>query len=137
MAYISQVEKKELAPSIKAVLKKYGVKGSIGINHHSSLVVNLKEGKLDFIGEANKKNKATCERQGMPYHPITGDYYQANSYYAMEDEGNVGKFMGELVTAMKGDRWFDKSDIMTDYFHTAYYLDINVGKWDKPYVYTA
>ena len=133
MAYISQTEKKALAPAIKSVLKKYGVKGSIGINHHSSLVVNLKSGILDFIGEANTKNKETCERQGMPYHPITGDHYQANSYYAMEDEGNVGEFMDELITAMKGDRWFDKTDISTDYFHTAYYLDINVGKWDKPY----
>ena len=32
MAYISQDEKKKLAPAIKAVLKKYGVKGTIGIN---------------------------------------------------------------------------------------------------------
>ena len=32
-----------------------------------------------------------------------------------------------------GDLWFDKSDSMSDYFHTAYYLSIHVGKWDKPY----
>ena len=25
-----------------------------------------------------------------------------------------------------GDLWFDKSDSMTDYFHTAYYIDINL-----------
>ena len=43
-------------------------------------------------------------------------------------------FLNELVVAMKGTKWFDKSDIMTDYFHTAYYIDINVGKWNKPYV---
>ena len=23
---------------------------------------------------------------------------------------------------------------MTDYFHTAYYCEINIGKWNKPYV---
>ena len=34
---------------------------------------------------------------------------------------------------MKGALWFDKSDIMTDYFHTAYFLDINIGQWNKPY----
>ena len=22
---------------------------------------------------------------------------------------------------------------MTDYFNTAYYVDINIGKWNKPY----
>ena len=42
-------------------------------------------------------------------------------------------FLNELLTAMKGDKWFDKSDIMTDYFNTAYYLDINIGRWNKPY----
>ena len=29
--------------------------------------------------------------------------------------------------------WFDKSDSMTDYFHTAFYYHASVGKWDKPY----
>jgi hypothetical protein len=23
---------------------------------------------------------------------------------------------------------------MTDYFNTAYYVDVNIGKWDKPYI---
>ena len=32
-----------------------------------------------------------------------------------------------------GDAWFDKSDAMTDYFHTAYYFHLNIGRWDKPY----
>ena len=52
MAYIGQKEKKELAPGIKAVLKKYGMKGTIGIDNHSGLKVNLKEGVIDF-GETN------------------------------------------------------------------------------------
>ena len=56
MAYISQDDKKALAPQIKAVLKKYGMKGSIGINHYSSLVVNLAGGALDLIGDAQKHN---------------------------------------------------------------------------------
>jgi hypothetical protein len=37
---------------------------------------------------------------------------------------------------MKGDGWFNHSDIQTDYFHLAFYLSINVGQWNKPYVYT-
>jgi hypothetical protein len=28
---------------------------------------------------------------------------------------------------------FDKSDSMTDYFHVGHYVDINVGKWNKPF----
>lgn len=36
MAYISQVEKKEIAPAIKAVAKKYGRKVSIGIRNNTT-----------------------------------------------------------------------------------------------------
>ena len=116
MAYITQDDKKELAPAIKAVLKKYDVKGTIGIRHHSTLVVRLKSGSVDF-GK---------------------DYAQVNEYHiAGNYSGTACAFLTELVAAMKGDKWFDKSDMMTDYFHTAYYISINVGDWDKPYVCTA
>lgn len=48
MAYISQDDKKKLAPAIKEVLKKYGLKGSISIRHYSSLVVTIASGPIDF-----------------------------------------------------------------------------------------
>jgi hypothetical protein len=35
-----------------------------------------------------------------------------------------------LLAAMKGDKWFDKSDSMVDYFHTAWYNDIKIGEWN-------
>ena len=72
MAYISQQTKKELAPAIKSVLKKFGVKGTVAVDNHSSLVVNIKEGIFDFIGIANEKNKEISERRGTPYYPNDG-----------------------------------------------------------------
>ena len=135
MAYISQEKKKELAPAIKAVLKKYGMKGTIGINHHSSLVVNLKEGVLDLLGDAQKHNDKVAEQRGQKSYPV-GDHLQVNTYYADEwaiDE-KISNFYEELIGAMKGTGWYNKSDAMSDYFDIAYYLDVNVGKWDKGYV---
>lgn len=123
MAFISQEKKKELAPRIKSVLKKYGMKGSIAIKHHSNLVVNIREGVLDLVDS---------ER----------GYRQVNTYWVTRNEreaGNetVANFFEELLEAMRGKNtgWYDESDISTDYFHTAWYNDINVGKWDKPYVH--
>ena len=40
MAYIDQDKKKELAPRIKHVLKKHGMKGTLSIDNYSS---NLSE----------------------------------------------------------------------------------------------
>ena len=121
MAYISQQDKKDLAPAIKAVLKNYGMKGTIAINHYSSLVVNIQSGVLDFSG-----------------HFTHGDgYIQVNTYHINNwYSGTIKRFLGDLHKAMKGNKWYDKSDAMTDYFDTAYYMDINIGKWNKPYIQT-
>lgn len=134
MAYMNQERKKELAPAIKAVLKKYGIKGSISVHHHSTLCVNIKSGPIDFIGEANKKNQEIAERRGTPYYANEG-YIQVNPYYP-ETYGDASDFLEELVAAMKGTLWYNNSDAQIDYFDTAYYIDINVGMWNKPYICT-
>ena len=122
MAYISQEDKKELAPAIKKVLKDFGMKGSISIRHHMSLVVTVTEGILDFTDYF---------RKGDDGHIQVNTYHLDNFY-----SGTKRDFLKDLVKAMKGDKWYDKSDAMVDYFDTAYYVDINIGKWNKPYVFT-
>lgn len=139
MAYVSQEMKKALAPQIKAVLKKYKVKGTIGVRNHSSLVVNLREGGLDFIGQANRDNKEHAERRGTHFHEVKGNY-QVNHYYAHESgDKTIGSFFKELVEAMNGKgssvQNHNNSDIQSDYFDVGWYIDINVGQWDKPYIY--
>jgi len=138
MAYVSQEKKKELAPAIQKVLKKYGMKGTIAVRHGMSLVVNIKEGALDLLGVAQKHTDMVNERRGMKYNGDVGTYLQVNETYAAQwarevGEETVAEFYDELVAAMKGTGWYNNSDIMSDYFDVAYYLDINVGKWDKPY----
>ena len=119
MAYISQELKAVLTPGIKAVLKKYDVKGTIAVRNHSTLVVNIKEGAIDFAKDCTNND----------YH------YQVNTYHIDRGwKGVANKFLKELDAAMKGEVWYDNSDAMTDYFDTAYYTDINIGKWNKGYV---
>lgn len=121
MAYMSQERKAELAPAIKAVLKKYGVKGSISVNNHSTLCVTLKSGKVDFMKD---------------YGGQVRDYIQVNPYWYQEHfEGKSKKFLSELIPAMmKGNH--DNSDIQTDYFDVGWYISVNVGKWNKSYELT-
>jgi len=126
MAYVSQEMKKELAPQIKAVLKKYGMKGSIAVRHHMSLVCNIKSGKLDILGALGASE---YER----------DYIQVNPYWIEENYDNpeVVAFLSELKEAMEGPNFFCHDDSMTDYFHRSHYIDINVGQFNKPYVLEA
>jgi len=117
MAYMSQEKKTELAPAIKAVLKKHGVKGSISVQHHSKLVVTLSSGVIDF-GDA---------------------YFHINQYSiesVFEENSAAREFLLELKDAMNVGN-FDKSDSQSDYFHVGWYISIDLGKWDKPYVVVA
>lgn len=114
MAYMSQERKKELAPRIKAVLKKFNMKGSIGVQHHTGLVVKLKSGVIDF-GENN------CE---------------VNNYHIDAHWDGVQKdFLNELNDAMNVGN-FDKSDYQSDYFHIGWFSYIWIGSYDKHYTVT-
>ena len=134
MAYISQDKKAELAPGIKAVLKKYGMKGTIGVRNHSTLVVNISQGPLDVIGnwfEIKQANPNPGTEYAKPAH------LQVNTHWIGENYGGKCKeFLQELKAAMKGSTWYDRSDIQTDYFDISWYLDINIGQWDRAYVLT-
>lgn len=133
MAYMNQEHKAKLAPAIKSVLKKYGMKGSIGVSNHSTLVVNVKSGKLDVL--QNWFDDATKNGPLNMYGDVIQKptHIQVNEYWISEQyTGTVKDFLLELKEAMNVGNW-DKSDIQTDYFNVGWYLSINIGKWDKPY----
>tara|TARA_B110000196_G_C21111474_1_gene648050 strand:- start:954 stop:1388 length:435 start_codon:yes stop_codon:yes gene_type:complete len=120
MAYVSKQDKAELAPGIKAVLKKYSMKGSISVRNHSTLVVKISQGAIDFSEQFTN-----------------GDtYIQVNEYWIDQHYTGIHRrFLNELLTAMKGPKYFNNDDAMTDYFHRSHYTDINIGMWNKPYAF--
>lgn len=143
MAYVSQDMKKQLAPGIKAVLQKYGMKGSIAIDNGMSLCVNLKSGDIDFESQCGVNERG--DRLGL--EAVDGKFYtDVNPYwFSKHYDENTCAFLTELFAAMKAPckdwngeerEWYDNSDIMTDYFDIKYYVNVRVGRWDKGYTYT-
>lgn len=134
MAYMSQERKAQLAPAIKAVLKQYGLKGSISVHNHSTLVVTLKSGKIDFIGNMyaiamqRPDTHYAREQAPKPTHIDVNTYWIADNY-----TGQARDCLLALKAAMMTGN-HDNSDVQTDYFDVGWYIDIDVGKWDKPYV---
>lgn len=111
MAYFSQERKKEMQPKIKALLKEYNMKGSLSVRHHSTVILTLKEGAIDF----GTKNQ------------------QVNTYYLKEHYQGVAQefLLKAKAILMSGNH--NNSDLHTDYYDVGWYADINIGKWDKPY----
>ena len=121
MAYVSQELKSKLAPQIKAVLKKYGMKGTIGVHHHSTLCVRIKAGKLPMIENFGNDNVRKDR------------YIDVNPYHYRDHfTGKCRQFLIELFHAMN-DGNHDRSDIMTDYFDVGWYNSVRIGNWDRPY----
>ena len=138
MAYVSQDLKKSLAPAIKAVLKKYGVKGTLGVRHHSTLVLNIKSGPIDFIENFIQTDADSNIGRKMSQSQI--DYLRKNQsmdvnpyWYQEHFSGKALSFLKEVLPLMNNGN-HDNSDVQTDYFDVGWYISVNIGKWDKPYV---
>lgn len=133
MAYMNQEKKAKIATLLKPILKKYGVKGSLRVRNHMSIALTVKSGEIDFINNFNETVAAQPGgfRNGRPAE----NYLQVNTYWFQDHfTGKAKQFLAEAKDALHGAGWYDNSDAMTDYFDTAYYIDINIGSWDKPYV---
>ena len=124
MAYIKTEEVAQIRKELKEAFPqlKFGVRK----HHHSSVDVTIKAGTVDFSDILDDNG-----------------YSQVNQYWLTEARvGKHVKLFEKIIDIIKtapakvpgGRAWFDESDSMTDYFHTAFYFSINVGAWNKPYV---
>lgn len=132
MAYMNQEKKSKIAQNLKPVLKKYGIKGTLSVRSNMTIALTLKSGKIDFIKNFNE----TVAQQpgGFRNSSPAEKYLQVNTYWYQDHfSGKAKDFLAEAKKALLSAGWYDNSDIQTDYFDTAYYIDINVGRYDKPY----
>ena len=142
MAFMNQTIKAELLPGIKAVLRKYGLKGTVSVGNHTALSVTIREGKLDFIGDAiavlrSPQNANILFLADSIASLLKDQSLVVNTYHIRSNHsGTCQKALLELHQAMNDGNW-DESNPQTDYFNVGWYTYINIGKWRKPYRCTA
>ena len=130
MAYMSQEKKAKIATLVKPILKKYGLKGSLSVHNHSTIVLTVKSGKIDFIENYLADGKAKDADFVRRYGALDVNPYWFHDHFT----GKAKAFLTEAFQALKGAGWYNNSDPQTDYFNTAYYVTLKIGKWTKPYV---
>ena len=138
MAYMSQERKAQISPAVKAILKKYKVKGSLSVRNHSTLSLTIKSGAIDFVENFIQTDANVIHGKKMSQDQI--DWIRKNQsvdvnpyWYHEHFSGTAKQFLREVLTAMNDGNW-DKSDIQTDYFDVGWYVDVNIGRWNKPYI---
>jgi hypothetical protein len=130
--------KAKLAPTIRAICKKYGIKASIAVRHHSTLVLNIRQGSIDFIenyiATDAAKNYSNKMSEDQVAYIRKNRSLDVNTYWVKDHySGKAKEFLVAMIAAMEGPDFFNKDDAQTDYFHRSHYIDINIGQWDKPY----
>jgi hypothetical protein len=135
---MNQTKKATIASKVKPILAKYGMKGTLSVRNHMTICLTLTSGPIDFIGDLNEQKQFGYVTVQLDKDKMRERYeLDVNPYWFHEHyTGTALAFLSEIFPAMKGADWYDKSDAQVDYFDTAYYVDVNVGKWNKPYTLT-
>lgn len=134
MAYISTEEKQKIAKALKNVIPK-DWKWSTSAPHHSTFCLTIQSAPIDlvqiYIDELNKKRDD--DRKNVNYGNIDLNVYWYKD--TLQEQPELVKIFDGIISTIKSvGEWFDHSDAMTDYFHTAFYIDVKLGKWNKPFI---
>tara|TARA_R110000803_G_scaffold149611_4_gene215041 strand:+ start:1138 stop:1494 length:357 start_codon:yes stop_codon:yes gene_type:complete len=117
MAYMNQEKKKIIASALKEVMPK-DWKYSLSVEHHSVIHLNIKSAPFDLTHGKDD---------------VQINHFHLQNHY----DGQALEILKKAHDAMLSADWYDDSDSMTDYFNTAYYIRMNVGSWNKPFINTA
>lgn len=127
MAYITTKEVAAIREELKVQFNKrwrFGVRRESG---GLSVAVTIKQGTESFQDQF---------KNGNGYAQVN-QYWVDDHFQDADERAVIKKLLNIIKTAPAkaegGREWFDESDAMTDYFHTAFYMSINIGSWDKPY----
>ena len=139
MAYITKSEVQALQPKLKAINQKYGIKATFSGSNSSTLKITISSGKVDFIGnyiENLVANNQIDNAEERAEYVKTCKHIRVNHYYLDSAfSGLALEYLEEVKQVMLENHW-DESDSQTDYFHCAYYISIDIGRWNKGYMMT-
>lgn len=121
MAYASKEQKVMIVAGLKEVMPK-GWKYSVAINHHTSFVLTISKAPVDLIKIAKDKGYHAMDNHVQLNAQCLGKHFVGTE---------VADVFAKIQKVMFSANYHDNSDSMTDYFDVAYYVDVNLGKWNK------
>lgn len=125
MAHVDQTKKAKIAAALKLVVPA-GWKYSLAVDNHSTIRMTIASAPVDLL--AALVNSEDAKREG---------YHRVNHYHYLRAfrDAKMGELFGKIIAALNTDN-HDNSDLMTDYFDVGHYVDISIGRWNKPFTVT-
>jgi len=133
MAYMNQEKKRIIKAALDKVLKPRGIKYSLRVRDHMSITCTITAAPIDFIGNFNATTRQEFRRSGR----LPCDHLQVNLYWINDHfTGEAAQVLSEAAEALKAAGYYDNSNAQIDYFETAYYMHLDIGRYDKPFQFT-
>lgn len=136
MAYVTEQIITKARIALKALNKEYGVKATLSGKGGSTLYLTIAEGAIDFIGnfcENTKANRRQHDTQQVIDWVQREGNVSVNQYYLDSSFSDKAfEYLAKAKEILYAEHW-DHSDIQTDYFNCSYYVNIDIGRWNKPY----
>ena len=120
MSYISTEDVKKIRVALK---NEFGKKLKFAVRKSPSchsVSVTIKSGTVDF-SDLMRNNT---------YEQVQVNHYHLHNYGVHQ---SLFEKIVEIIKTAPSKEWYNDSDPMIDYFHVAFYFDLNVGDWDNPY----
>ena len=142
--YDSSLSTKDIAERIRHFCKKQypECKFSIVKRDHNSIGLALMSAPYEVFAtptlESVPTNRIQTPEEGLKWwvrsiekgHHTTNQYYIKDDYLLNDKGKEIMSFLKDCTLVYN----FDDSDMQTDYFHTNFYIDLSIGKWDKPFI---
>lgn len=135
MAYMNQERKAKLAANLKKVIPA-GWKYTLSVRHHMSLVLTIQSAPVDLPAEYQRVHNKHYGHEPRNLLDTPPESFDVNTYWLDHQFDESLELFQAIKTAMN-DGNHDNSDPMTDYFDVGWYIDIKIGRWDKPFVFLA
>lgn len=136
MAFVHEEVITKARTALKALNKEYDVKATLSGKNGSTLYLTIAEGSIDFVQnycETVKANRIQHDTQQVIDWVQREQNISVNQYYLDSSFSGIALEYLEKAKAIMYENHFDHSDIQSDYFNCAFYVNMNIGRWNKPY----
>lgn len=143
--YSDSLSKADLAVIFRAYVKRHWpqCKFSVTRRHYNDFTIALMQAPFSpWLDLTDENSRLEFERRKLektyfdPTATILRGHSQLNHYHLERDVmlSPAAKVTFKDICAFVQSYNFDYSDMQTDYFHTNFYLNLHIGKWDKSFV---
>lgn len=136
MAYISKDQATAKRAAIKAAFPaKDGWKISVVNDNFSTLRICITEGPIEFQKHPKLEGsdfwRDRTKTEAITHEGVNHLRLRADDHNPIYPEATFTFLKKIAEIAMEGNH--DNSDAMTDYTDVGWYVDLDIGRWDKPY----